>query len=124
MAEVDDITRVQVANLNPADSGRGIARLPDGLMRELGVSEGDVIEIVGKRATPTPMIASVLHYTTLNPNWNVPDDLVQSLIAPNVLKQGETYLTDRGYEVVLNWSPDAPRRCRSGRGRWARWRRT
>ena len=65
--------------------------------------------IVGKRATPTPMIASVLHYTTLNPNWNVPDDLVRSLIAPNVLKQGETYLEDRGYEVMLNWSADAPR---------------
>jgi murein L,D-transpeptidase YcbB/YkuD len=65
--------------------------------------------IVGKRKTPTPMIASVIHYTTINPNWNVPDDLVQSLIAPNVLKQGETYLTDRGYEVVLNWSSDAPR---------------
>ena len=65
--------------------------------------------IVGKRKTPTPMIASVIHYTTVNPNWNVPDDLVQSLIAPNVLKQGEGYLNDRGYEVVLNWSPDPPR---------------
>jgi len=65
--------------------------------------------IVGKRKTPTPMIASVIHYTTVNPNWNVPDDLVQSLIAPNVLKQGEAYLNDRGYEVVLNWSPDPPR---------------
>ncbi len=51
MAEVEDITRVQVANLNPSDSGRGIARLPDGLIRELGISEGDVIEIVGKRST-------------------------------------------------------------------------
>jgi murein L,D-transpeptidase YcbB/YkuD len=65
--------------------------------------------IVGKRNTPTPMIASVLHYTTINPNWNVPDDLVQSLIAPNVLRQGEAYLNDRGYEVVLNWSLNAPR---------------
>ena len=51
MADVEDMTRVQVANLNPSDSGRGIARLPDGLMRELGISEGDVIEIAGKRST-------------------------------------------------------------------------
>ena len=65
--------------------------------------------IVGKRNTPTPMIASVLHYTTVNPYWNVPDDLVQSLIAPNVLKQGAHYLNDRGYEIVLNWAADPPR---------------
>ena len=65
--------------------------------------------IVGRRNTPTPMIASVIHYTTVNPYWNVPDDLVQSLIAPNVLKQGAAYLNDRGYEVVLNFAPNAPR---------------
>ena len=56
MAETDtierpDTQRVQVANLPPADSGRGFARLPDKLMDALGLSEGDVIEIVGKRST-------------------------------------------------------------------------
>jgi len=56
MAETDTIDRVtsrkvQVASLPPADSGRGFARLPDSLMDELGLSEGDVIEIVGKRTT-------------------------------------------------------------------------
>ncbi|MBA2466681.1 MAG: L,D-transpeptidase family protein [Sphingomonas sp.] len=65
--------------------------------------------IVGTRTTPTPMIASMLHYTTFNPYWNVPDDLIQKLIAPNVLKQGTSYLDDRGYEVVLNFSAGAPR---------------
>src|SRR5919112_126713 len=50
---IDRVTsrRVQVASLPPADSGRGLARLPDKLMDELGLSEGDVIEIVGKRST-------------------------------------------------------------------------
>jgi len=43
--------RVQVASLPPADSGRGFARLPDKLMDDLGLAEGDVIEIVGKRST-------------------------------------------------------------------------
>src|SRR5947208_16201040 len=43
--------KVQVASLPPADSGRGFARLPDSLMDALGLSEGDVIEIVGKRST-------------------------------------------------------------------------
>jgi transitional endoplasmic reticulum ATPase len=56
MAETDTIERVksrkvQVASLPPADSGRGFARLPDKLMDELGLTEGDVIEIVGNRST-------------------------------------------------------------------------
>src|SRR6476620_4703063 len=56
MPEVDTIDRVtsrkvQVASLPPADSGRGFARLPDKLMDELGLNEGAVIEIVGKRST-------------------------------------------------------------------------
>ena len=56
MPEADTIDRVaarriQVASLPPADSGRGFARLPDRLMDDLGLSEGDVIEIVGKRST-------------------------------------------------------------------------
>jgi transitional endoplasmic reticulum ATPase len=56
MPEADTIDRVksrrvQVASLPPADSGRGFARLPDKLMADLGLAEGDVIEIVGKRTT-------------------------------------------------------------------------
>ena len=52
MADAETMTRrVQVANLPPADSGRGVARLPVKLMTELGLAEGDVIEIAGKRAT-------------------------------------------------------------------------
>jgi len=56
MADTDALDRitsrkVQVASLPPADSGRGFARLPDTLMDALGLNEGDVIEIVGKRTT-------------------------------------------------------------------------
>ena len=43
--------RLQVATMRPEDSGRGIARLPRAAMTELGLAEGDVIELVGKRAT-------------------------------------------------------------------------
>lgn len=45
-------TKLQVANARPEDSGRGIAHLPRAVMAQLGITEGDVIEIVGKRATP------------------------------------------------------------------------
>ncbi|MFL6741613.1 MAG: AAA family ATPase, partial [Sphingomicrobium sp.] len=56
MAETDTIDRVssrkvQVASLPPGDSGRGFARLPQSLMTALGINEGDVIEIAGKRST-------------------------------------------------------------------------
>src|SRR5438309_5471238 len=56
MPEADTIDRVrsrrvQVASLPPADSGRGFARLAEPLMNDLGLAEGDVIEIVGKRST-------------------------------------------------------------------------
>ncbi|HET9354829.1 MAG TPA: CDC48 family AAA ATPase [Sphingomicrobium sp.] len=51
MADSENLTRLQVANLAPGDSGRGVARLPLALMKALGLKEGDVIEIVGKRST-------------------------------------------------------------------------
>ena len=43
--------RIQVANSRPEDAGRGIARVSQAVMKELGVSEGDAVEIVGRRHT-------------------------------------------------------------------------
>jgi transitional endoplasmic reticulum ATPase len=51
VAERPKTKRVQVSNLPAGDSGRGIARLPAKLMKELGLNEGDTIEIKGKRST-------------------------------------------------------------------------
>ncbi|HEX7656745.1 MAG TPA: CDC48 family AAA ATPase [Sphingomonas sp.] len=51
--------KIQVANARPEDSGRGLAHLPRALMATLGLAEGDVVEIVGKRATPA---RAVYHY--------------------------------------------------------------
>jgi transitional endoplasmic reticulum ATPase len=48
----EQVQRVQVANARPEDSGRGLARIPRTLMTALGLQEGDVVEITGKRATP------------------------------------------------------------------------
>ena len=44
--------KIQVANARPEDSGRGLARLSRENLLQLGLIEGDVIEICGKRATP------------------------------------------------------------------------
>lgn len=52
MADEDIGRRIQVANARPEDSGRGLARLSRATMQSLGLDDGDVIEIVGKRITP------------------------------------------------------------------------
>jgi len=62
--------------------------------------------IVGKPETPTPALKSVINYETLNPYWHVTGELTRTLIAARVLQDGNSYLTQRGYEVVSNFGPD------------------
>ncbi|HKT15967.1 MAG TPA: CDC48 family AAA ATPase [Allosphingosinicella sp.] len=50
--------KLQVANMRPEDSGRGLARLPAAMMAALGLKEGDVIELTGKRATAARALRS------------------------------------------------------------------
>ena len=76
-------------------------------MMEDGRVRDSMRVIVGKPETPTPALKSVIHYETLNPYWHVTPDLVQTIIAPRVLKDGFTYLTDRGYQVVTKFGADA-----------------
>ncbi|MEO6582063.1 MAG: L,D-transpeptidase family protein, partial [Sphingomicrobium sp.] len=82
----------------------GAARL---YMYENGRAVDSMKVIVGKEETATPMMAAQLRYASVNPYWNVPPELVIKLIAPNVLKQGVTYLKDRRYEVLNDWSDEA-----------------
>ncbi|GAA4043507.1 hypothetical protein GCM10022281_25910 [Sphingomonas rosea] len=63
--------------------------------------------VVGTPALQTPMIASIIHYVTLNPYWNVPPNLIHKVVAPGALKGGDGYLKPRGYEVMSGWGPDA-----------------
>ena len=52
-AMIEDRTvRLQVAAARQEESGHGIARMPKSAMGALGITEGDVIEILGKRTTP------------------------------------------------------------------------
>lgn len=63
--------------------------------------------VVGKPETATPMMAALIRYASVNPYWNVPPELVQNLIAPKVIAGGKTYLTDRGYDVLSDWTDEA-----------------
>ena len=73
-------------------------------MYENGQPVDSMKVIVGMHDLPTPMIASMIHYITYNPYWNVPFHLVRKTIAPNVLKQGLGYLKGHGYEVLADWT--------------------
>jgi murein L,D-transpeptidase YcbB/YkuD len=76
-------------------------------MIEDGRVQDSMKVIVGKPDTPTPELKDVINYETLNPYWHVTPDLTRTLIAPNVLKLGPSYLSERGYQVVSAFAPNA-----------------
>lgn len=82
----------------------GSARL---WMYENGQPVDSMKVVVGKTASATPMMAALMRFASVNPYWNVPPDLVAELIAPRVLSDGVTYLTERRYEVLDGWGNDA-----------------
>jgi len=63
--------------------------------------------VVGKAETATPMMAAYIKFASVNPYWNVPPELVKSLIAPRVAAQGVSYLTDREYQVLTDYGDNA-----------------
>jgi len=106
------IVNLERARRLPLATERGRYVLVDvGAAKMYMYEDGRVVDsmkvIVGKEETATPMMAAQMRYASVNPYWNVPPELVISLIAPNVLKQGMTYLKDRRYEVLTDWSDEA-----------------
>jgi murein L,D-transpeptidase YcbB/YkuD len=65
--------------------------------------------VVGKAETATPMMAAYIKFASVNPYWNVPPELVRNLIAPRVVAQGPSYLTEREYEVSSDYGENAKR---------------
>jgi murein L,D-transpeptidase YcbB/YkuD len=63
--------------------------------------------IVGKRDTPTPMLAGTIHYVTFNPYWNIPTDVTRRVVAPLVVKRGVSYLRAARYELASDWTDKA-----------------
>jgi L,D-transpeptidase YcbB len=82
----------------------GAARL---YMYEDGKVVDSMNVIVGDSDRQTPMMAAELRYIQLNPYWNVPPDLVRTIVAKNVLEQGLTYLTERDYQILSDWTDEA-----------------
>ena len=57
-ATEDRTARLQVAPARQEESGQGIARMPRSAFQALGITEGDVVEIEGKRTTPAIAVAA------------------------------------------------------------------
>jgi murein L,D-transpeptidase YcbB/YkuD len=76
-------------------------------MYDRGQVVGSMKVIVGLRNSPTPMIASTISYTTLNPYWNIPTDVTKRVVAPIVVKRGTKYLKSARYEVASDWTDAA-----------------
>ena len=82
----------------------GDARLS---MWENGRKVDEMKVVVGKSETATPMMAAYIKYASVNPYWNVPPELVKSLIGPRIASQGVSYLTEREYQVLTSYGDDA-----------------
>ncbi|HUG46337.1 MAG TPA: L,D-transpeptidase family protein [Sphingomicrobium sp.] len=112
--EQGDLLRINMerARLLPADIPRYV--IVNAAAQQLDMYEGGEITdsmrvVVGKEKDKdrTPMLASFLSSASLNPYWNVPPDLAAERIAPNVLRDGLSYLERQGYQILSDWSEDA-----------------
>ena len=96
----------------PASSDKGRYILVDAgaariYMYEDGRLKDSMKAIVGKAASPTPMMAAKIRYASVNPYWNVPTDLVQKLVAPRVIADGAAYLDAKRYQLLSDWTEQA-----------------
>ena len=75
------------------------------------VENGSVVDqmrvVVGTAQTPTHIMASQIYFVTLNPYWNVAEDLVKKIVAPRVVAQGIGYLKSRNYEAIDKYGEGA-----------------
>jgi L,D-transpeptidase YcbB len=108
-----DLIMLNLERARELPSARGRHVLVNAAAQRLFMYEdGRVVDsmrvVVGKPNQPTPMMAALIRFTSLNPYWNVPPDLAAERIAPNVVKYGTKYLREKGYQLLSDWS-DRPR---------------
>jgi murein L,D-transpeptidase YcbB/YkuD len=103
-----------IANLDRArllpSSGRYVIVNP-ATARLMMVVDGEIVDsmnvVVGTRQTPTAPMVSMISFLTLNPYWNVAEDLVRKIVAPRVVRQGPAYLKRARYEAIDQYGPEA-----------------
>ncbi len=75
-------------------------------MFEHGKVVDEMKVVAGRANAQTPLMNAFIRYAIVNPYWDVPSDLVVKL-APNVVAQGRSYLQNKGYQIVSDFS-DSP----------------
>jgi murein L,D-transpeptidase YcbB/YkuD len=112
-AEMEKRLKVNLdrARVLPGDQ-RGRYVLVDAASARLWLFEdGEVRDtmrvVVGKPGEQTPMLAGRIRSVVLNPYWNVPPDLVRSRVAAGVLKEGVSFLKNKNYQLLSDWSDTA-----------------
>ncbi|SOB87176.1 Murein L,D-transpeptidase YcbB/YkuD [Sphingomonas guangdongensis] len=68
---------------------------------------GTMRVVVGKPSEPTPMMAALIRYASVNPYWNVPPDLARNRYAPEVLAKGVGVLRAKRFQALADWSENA-----------------
>ena len=76
-------------------------------MYENGVVVDSMRVVAGRPQYPTPMMNALIRFAVLNPYWNSPADITARRLAPNVVKQGRSYLKAKGYQVLSDWGDHA-----------------
>lgn len=75
------------------------------------IDNGQVVDqmrvVVGTAQTPTVPMVSQIYFATLNPYWNVAEDLVRKIVAPRVVAQGLGYLKKSNYEAIDQYGEGA-----------------
>lgn len=69
---------------------------------EAGRITGSMRVVVGKRAMPTPLMAGMIRYASLNPYWNVPPDLIRKRA-----RGGARAIAAEHLQVLSDWTPQA-----------------
>ena len=63
--------------------------------------------IVGRYTWQTPIFSSTLKYITVNPTWNVPDNIARKEEIPKIIKD-PSYLRRHNMVVKRDYAPDSP----------------
>jgi murein L,D-transpeptidase YcbB/YkuD len=89
----------------PRDLGKAhvILNIPDFTLRVYnnGATLWHTKVVVGKPATPTPLLSETMKYITVNPTWNVPPSIIYNEYLP-ALQQDPTVLQRMGLKLTQN----------------------
>ena len=107
-----DLLRLNLERARALPAATGKYVIVNATAAQLSMYEdGQIVDsmrvVVGKPVNPTPMMAALIRFTSLNPYWNVPADLAAERIAPHVVKEGPAYLEAKGYQLLSSWDADA-----------------